>query len=117
MGLGNTYSAHLMNTIDNPQVFLREVSQSAAASKFISFTKTHGALGLAGNHKDHHLTHDDLEGSEPQSDEDLDNWDESTEEPDSPDDDFNAISLEQLRDKKTTPPTTPLNINSYQDQA
>ena|SRR5690606_28328087 len=100
MALGNHYTAHLMNTSQSPQVFLREVKQSAAASKFVSFARTSGPGGKLSSPKLRRK--DDESPIETMiSDEDLDNWDADDSQGDEgldDADDFNSVSLEQLRD-------------------
>ncbi len=100
IGLGNTYSAHLMSTSDQPQVFLRELHQSAAASKFISFTKSHSSTSHANlSARDRHLASDDPLADGNLVDEEVDNWDsESADSSNHPDDDFDSVSLEQMRE-------------------
>jgi hypothetical protein len=99
MHLGNTYSAHLITASGIPQVFLREVSQSEAASKFVSFARNHTSPPHNSSIKSG-LTDDAFVSS----DEETDNWDSDnlTDESNSdlPEDDFDSMSLESLRDEE-----------------
>lgn len=92
--LGNTYSAHLMTSGDNPHIFLREVSQSEQAAKFVSFARVHSALTPSS-------VKTGLNDDFVPSDEENDNWEGDELSEDSEDsDDFNSMSLESLRDEE-----------------
>jgi tetratricopeptide (TPR) repeat protein len=92
--LGNTYSVHLLANTDVAQVFLREISQSAQAAKYVSFNRTHSSP-LALSSVREHLNNEALSAS---LDEDLDSWEESDAESDTSDDDY--VSLEAMRDEE-----------------
>jgi hypothetical protein len=92
--LGNSYSAHLMTSGDNPHVFLREVSQSEQAAKFVSFARVHSALTPSSVKSG--LTDDFVP-----ADEENEGWEGDELSEDSDDgDDFNSMSLESLRDEE-----------------
>lgn len=102
MALGNQYSAHLMTTGEHPHVFLRETKQSAAAARFVSFTRTSAKSGKLNSPK-LRRSHSESAIDSNISDDDLDNWDSDDGQADSSlddADDFNAVSLEQLRDEE-----------------
>ena len=100
--LGNTYSAHLMSTSDKPQVFLRETKQSAAASKYVSFTRT-AAPGTNLSAPKSLRTSDSISrlDTEVNLEDELDNWDSDDSSSSSNDsDDFDSVSFEQMREEE-----------------
>ncbi len=96
--LGNTYSAHLMSTSDTPQVFLREVSQSPQAAKYVSFSRSHSLPSPASVKSG--LNDDVFETTSDETDAwDNDGLNDESADADS-DDEFNSMSLESMRDEE-----------------
>lgn len=99
--LGNTYSAHLMSNAANPQVFLREIGQSAQAAKFVSFTRSHTSPVLQSSGRPG-MTNDSFTAA---VEEDIDAWEndplaDDNADSESADDDFASMSLEALREEE-----------------
>jgi tetratricopeptide (TPR) repeat protein len=102
--LGNSYTAHVMNVTGDPQVFLRETSQSERAAKFISFSRSHvPSQHGSSTMKDALATEDPLHMDPSIMEESGDDWESDTaHEPRDLDDgdDFTSVSLDAMREEE-----------------